>query len=145
MMNVMVVLLAKNGIFLCYRGHEFKNLFACSARVFKSPYPLHEKFYYLMAYNIYNFSCIFYRGGEASFYPQLRYFQLFALLHEYCWLPLLEFDRQPLFVPFGRLQNFNCLYPPQIVLSYIRPLVVISKYSFPIIFLLLDDTSNALC
>ena len=47
-------------------------------------------------------------------------------------------SRQPLFVPFGKLQNFSYLHPLNNNLS----LVVTSRYSVPITFPPSDDTYN---
>ena len=61
-----------------------------------------------------------------------------------CWPSLLELAKQPLFLSFSKLQNFNSLYPPHNHLLN-PPLVVALRYSVPIIFLLLDKTYIEIC
>ena len=64
----------------------------------------------------------------------------FFQLHEGCWAPLLELARQPLFLPFGKRQNFDYLHPPNNDL--LSPsLVVTVRYSAPISFQF-DETTD---
>ena len=60
-----------------------------------------------------------------------------------CWPPPLEVARQPLFVPVGKLQNFNYLHPLSNQLLNLS-LAVTSRYSVAIIFPLSHDTYNEL-
>ena len=61
------------------------------------------------------------------------------------WPPLLDLDRQPLFVPFGKLQSFNYLLPPFYNRLLNPSLVITLRYSVPIVCLLLYEAYNEAC
>ena len=95
------------GVFGRYRGSELKKLFARSTHTLKTPFQKNS----VIDLWLITFTLSRTIRKTTSFYPQLSYFHFLYCGMKCCWLPLLELARQPLFVSFGKLQNFNYLHP----------------------------------
>ena len=110
MMNIIFVLLAKKAfcnVVECMNSKIFCSLCLC----------FHRKPQSFSMNNVINLlvitcaiSCTFRR--ESSCCPLLRYFYFLFSCMTCCSSPLLELARQPLSVPFAKLQHFNFLHPP---------------------------------
>ena len=80
--------------------------------------------------------------GQTSFYPQPKYFLFFNSCLTCFWPPLLKLARQPLLVPFGKLQISITFTPNNHLLN---PSVMVTvRHSVPILFLY-DDPYNEIC
>ena len=142
-MNVVFALLAKGAFSDFIEGVNSKNVLLAPLAFSRSPPSFH---------NIHKNSVIDLRlrtftisraiMETTSFFPQLRYFHFLYFYVKCCWPPLLlDLARQPLFVSFGRLQNFDYLHPLNNHFLDLS-LVVTSRYSVPITFPPSDDTYN---
>ena len=127
MMNVVFALLAKGAFSDAIEGVNSKKFSLAPLKCSKSPLPFHKNSFIDLWLITFTISRTI--RETTSRYPQLRYFHFLYCYMKYYWPPLLYLARQPLFVPFGKRQNFNYLQPLN---SYFinLSLVVLSSNNF---------------
>ena len=139
MMDVVFALLAKGTFFNVIEGVNSKNFLLAPLPCSRSPPSFHKDSVIDLWLKICKISRTI--RETTSFYPQLSYLYLLYCYMKRCWPPLLDLARQPLCVPFGKLQDFNYLHPLNNHFLNLS-LVVTLKYSIPITVPRSDETYN---
>ena len=107
-MSVVFALLAKGAFFDVIGGVDSKKVSFAPLASSRSPPSFHKNV--VSDLWLITFAISRTITETTSFSPQMRYFHILYFYTKCCRPTLLELARQPVFVPFGKLQNFNYLH-----------------------------------